>query len=611
MCGIVGYVGNKQAAPVLMGGLYKLEYRGYDSAGVCIQNGRLTTVRSEGKISALDTKVARHHLQGTAGIAHTRWATHGVPEERNAHPHRDCSGGVAVVHNGIIENYLELRAELKDEGHVFHSETDSEVLAHLIESQMNGGLTALKAVQASLTRIRGTYGLVVIFKDLPQTLIAARMGSPLVIGIGEGEHYIASDPSAIIEHTRDVMFLDDGEIAAVNSEGITLCALDHDDVPLTKKLQHLDWEVETASRQGHAHFMLKEIMEQPQVIENSTRGRVDLLAGRAVLGGLDEVRSRLKEIDRIVIVGCGSAFYAGLIGEYLIEELAGIPVEVELASEFRYRKPIITERTAVLAVSQSGETADTLEAIAEAKRKNALTLGLVNTVGSSIARATDAGVYNHAGPEIGVASTKAFVSQMAVLSLIAVYLGQTREFISESRARQVLAGLHEMPELVEQILQNREQVTRVAQKYRGIENCLFLGRKFQAPIAYEGALKLKEVSYIHAEGYSSGEMKHGPIALIDKSFPSIVLCPQDSVYEKTCSNISELRARKGPIIAVTTCGSMSPVEADDVIMVPHTIEVLQPILTVIPLQLIAYEAAVARGLDPDKPRNLAKSVTVE
>ncbi len=611
MCGIVGYVGNKQAAPVLMGGLRKLEYRGYDSAGVCIQNGRLTTVRSEGKIAALDLKLAKHHLQGTSGIAHTRWATHGVPEERNAHPHRDCSGSVAVVHNGIIENFLELREELTGKGHVFHSDTDSEVLAHLIECEMEAGLPALQAIQASLTRVRGTYGLVVIFKDLPQTLFAARMGSPLVIGIGEGEHYIASDPSAIIEHTRDVMFLDDGEIACVSSEGITLCALGRDDVPQGARVQHLDWEVETASRGEHAHFMLKEIMEQPQVIENSIRGRVDLIRGCAVLGGLDDVRDRLKEIDRIVIVGCGSAYYAGLVGEYLIEELAGISVEVELASEFRYRKPIITERTVVLAVSQSGETADTLEAIVEAKRKHALTLGLVNTVGSSIARATDAGVYNHAGPEIGVASTKAFVSQMTVLSLIAVYLGQLRGFLPESKAREVLAGLHKMPELVEQVLANRQQVTRVAEKYRGMENCLFLGRKYQAPIAYEGALKLKEVSYVHAEGYSSGEMKHGPIALIDKSFPSIVLCPQDSVYEKTCSNISELRARKGPIIAVTTRGSMSPVPADDVIMVPHTMEALQPILTVIPLQLIAYEAAVARGLDPDKPRNLAKSVTVE
>ncbi|NQV88900.1 MAG: glutamine--fructose-6-phosphate transaminase (isomerizing) [Parcubacteria group bacterium] len=609
MCGIVGYVGNKQAAPVLMGGLRKLEYRGYDSAGVCIQNGRLTTVRSEGKIAALDLKLAKHHLQGTSGIAHTRWATHGVPEERNAHPHRDCSGSVAVVHNGIIENFLELREELTGKGHIFHSDTDSEVLAHLIEHEMEAGLPALQAIRASLACVRGTYGLVVIFKDLPQTLFTARMGSPLVIGIGDGEHYIASDPSAIIEHTRDVMFLDDGEIACVSSEGITLCALDREDVP--HRIQHLDWEVETASRGEHAHFMLKEIMEQPQVIENSIRGRVDLIGGRAVLGGLDDVRDRLKEIDRIVIVGCGSAYYAGLVGEYLIEELAGISVEVELASEFRYRKPIITERTAVLAVSQSGETADTLEAIVEAKRKRALTLGLVNTVGSSIARATDAGVYNHAGPEIGVASTKAFVSQMTVLSLIAVYLGQLRGFLPESKAREVLAGLHEMPELVEKVLANRGQVTRVAEKYRGMENCLFLGRKYQAPIAYEGALKLKEVSYIHAEGYSSGEMKHGPIALIDKSFPSIVLCPQDSVYEKTCSNISELRARKGPIIAVTTCGSMSHVQADDVIIVPHTMEALQPILTVIPLQLIAYEAAVARGLDPDKPRNLAKSVTVE
>ncbi len=609
MCGIVGYVGTKQAAPVLMEGLRKLEYRGYDSAGVCIQNGRLTTVRSEGKIDALDEKVGRHHLQGTAGIAHTRWATHGVPEERNAHPHRDCQGTVAVVHNGIIENFAELRAQLIGEGHAFHSDTDSEVLAHLIERERSAGHVGVQCVREALKYVRGTYGLVVMFKDVPQTLLAARMGSPLVIGIGEGEHFIASDPSALIEHTRDVMFLDDGEIAAINSEGINLCTLEQQQVP--HRVEHLDWDVEAATREGHAHYMLKEILEQPKVIENSTRGRIDLIAGRAVLGGLDEVSDRLKEIDRIVIVGCGSAYYAGLVGEYLFEELAGVPVEVELASEFRYRKPIITERTAVLAVSQSGETADTLEAIREAKRKHALTLGLVNVVGSSIARATDAGVYNHAGPEIGVASTKAFVSQMTVLTLMAVHLGQLRGTLDGARGHEVLAGLYEMPELVQQVLSSREQIASVMERFRGMENCLFLGRKFQAPIAYEGALKLKEVSYVHAEGYSSGEMKHGPIALIDQSFPSIVLCPQDSVYEKTCSNISELRARKGPIIAVTTCGPMGAVPADEVITVPHTIEALQPILTVIPLQLIAYEAAVARGLDPDKPRNLAKSVTVE
>ncbi len=621
MCGIVGYVGSKQALPVLMGGLRKLEYRGYDSAGVCLQGQArvghagagsppvLNVVRSEGKIEDLAAKVASHDLRGTLGIAHTRWATHGEPQERNAHPHRDCTGSVAIVHNGIIENHVELRARLVKTGHVFHSDTDSEVISHLIEEALKGGAAGLDAVHSALSHVRGTYGLVVIFRDMPQMLFVARMGSPLVIGIGEGEHFIASDPSALIEHTRNVVFLDDGELASVSSEGITLRSLDHSSIaPL---VQHLQWDIERATRQGYDHFMMKEIMEQPQVIENSIRGRIDLIGGRAVLGGLSEVQQRLKQIDRIVIVGCGSAYYAGLMGEYLIEELSGIPVEVELASEYRYRKPIITERTAVLAISQSGETADTLEAVREAGRKQALTLGLVNTVGSSIARVTDAGVYNHAGPEIGVASTKAFVSQMTVLSLMAIYIGQLSGSLPEARARELLAALYELPELAQQVIENRQQVSEIAQRFAHIDNCLFLGRKFQAPIAYEGALKLKEVSYIHAEGYTSGEMKHGPIALIDPNFPSIVLCPQDSVYEKTCSNISELKARRGPIIAITTCGSLPAVEADETIIVPHTIELFQPILTVIPLQILAYEAALARGLDPDKPRNLAKAVTVE
>lgn len=609
MCGIIGYVGKKQALPILLGGLAALEYRGYDSAGVCIRKDRLKTVRSEGKIEALRIKTAGFDLKGSVGIAHTRWATHGVPEERNAHPHRDCSGRIALVHNGIVENYQELKTGLLERGHVFTSDTDSEVLSHLVEEQLDAHESLLEAVRKTLLQVRGTYGLVVIPRDLPQTLIAARMGSPLVVGIGEGEHYIASDPSALVEHTRDVMFLDDGELAVITSEGITLRALDERLVE--KRPERLEWDAQVVCKNGFEHFMLKEIMEQPEVVENSCRGRIDLIERRVVLGGLNEVQNRLKRADRIVIVGCGSAYYAGLVGEYLFEELAGIPVEVELASEFRYRKPILTENTVVLAISQSGETADTHEAIREAKRKHVLTLGLVNVVGSSIARETDAGVYNHAGPEIGVASTKAFVSQISVLTLMAVYLGQLHGTLDQVRAGEILAGLCEMPELITGLLQSHDQIRSIAKRHAHVNHCLFLGRKYQAPIAYEGALKMKEVSYVHAEGYSSGEMKHGPIALIDKNFPSVVLCPEDSVFEKTRSNMEELRARRGPLIGVTDTPEKISQLVDEIIVVPKVREELQPILTVIPMQLLAYEMAVQRQLDPDKPRNLAKSVTVE
>ncbi len=608
MCGIIGYVGKKQALPVLMEGLTNMEYRGYDSAGVCVSKEGLIRVRAQGNIGKLKEQLAQHNLQGTSGIGHTRWATHGIPDEGNAHPHLDCHGSVAIVHNGIIENYQELREELKAAGHTFDSQTDSEVLAHLIEVECEHG-SGLTAIHRALKRVRGTYGLLVMMKDLPQTLFVARMGSPLVIGVGSQEHYVASDPSAILPYTRDMIFLDDGELAAVSVEGVGLMNLDQ--TPVNKQVERFMWEVEAAKKNGQAHFMLKEILEQPHVIENSTRGRIDLIGTRAVLGGLSEVQDRLQEIDRLIIVGCGSAYYAGLVGEYLFEELAGMPVEVELASEFRYRKPIISTRTAVLAISQSGETADTLEAIREAKRKHALTLGLVNVVGSSVARETDAGVYNHAGPEVGVASTKAFLSQLTILTLMSVYLGQLRGTLSERAAGEVLAALYEIPDQVETILHNRASIRDIALTYQDMTNCLFLGRKYQAPIAYESALKMKEVSYVHAEGYSCGEMKHGPIALIDKSFPSVVLCPEDSVFEKTRSSMEELRARGGKIIAVTTNPDLVSHLCEDMIVVPQTLECLQPLLTVIPMQLLAYEMALARNLDPDRPRNLAKSVTVE
>lgn len=603
MCGIIGYVGNKPAMPILLEGLKALEYRGYDSAGLCVQNGKLTTVRAEGKLIELEKKLQKFETPGTCGIAHTRWATHGVPQERNAHPHRDCTGRVAIVHNGIIENYHELKERLLAEGHLFASETDSEVLAHLIEQKRVDGVPLLAAVQQALGYVRGTYGLVVVDRDAPQTLIAARMGSPLVIGMGEEEHFIASDPSALVAHTRDVLYLDDGEIAVVTSEGMNLDGVG--EIEIRDRVSRIDWDIEQSTKDGHPHFMIKEILEQPEVIENSTRGRIDLLNGRCVLGGLEGVKDRLRNIDRIVIVGCGSAYYAGLVGEYLIEDLAGVPVEVELASEFRYRKPLLTTRTAVLAVSQSGETADTLEAVREAKRKNALTLGLVNVVGSSIARETEAGVYNHAGPEVGVASTKAFVSQLTVLTLMAVYLGQLRGICS--RGHEILAALAELPNQVREIFDSREHIKAIAAIFSHAEHALFLGRSSHAPIAYEGALKLKEVSYVHAEGYSSAEMKHGPIALIHEGFPCVVLCPQDVMFEKNWSNIQEVQARGGRIIAVTT----SQTAIEDRIVIPQTHEILQPILSTIPLQLLAYEVAVARQFDPDKPRNLAKSVTVE
>ncbi|MBI4438254.1 glutamine--fructose-6-phosphate transaminase (isomerizing) [Candidatus Uhrbacteria bacterium] len=608
MCGIIGYVGKKRALPILLTGLSAMEYRGYDSAGVCVQASGLVRIRAAGKIEKLRERLPPAPLAGTAGIAHTRWATHGVPDEANAHPHMDCHEQVAIVHNGIIENYSELREGLKAKGHTFTSQTDSEVLAHLIESECEEA-SGLAAIRRALKRVRGTYGIVVIFKDIPQTLFAARMGSPLVIGVGAHEHYVASDPSAILAHTRDVIFLDDGELAAVSSEGVTLAGLDEQ--PVNKQVERVTWEVETAQKNGNPHFMLKEILEQSAVVENSTRGRIDLIGTRAVLGGLRDVSERLEEIDRIIIIGCGSAYYAGLVGEYLLEELTGIPVEVELGSEFRYRKPIISARTAVLAISQSGETADTLEAVREAKRKHALTLGLVNVVGSTVARETDAGVYNHAGPEIGVASTKAFLSQLSVLALMGVYLGALRGVLPEREAGAVLAALYEIPDQIQMILEGRARISQIVKRHAAMGNCLFLGRKYQAPIAYEGALKLKEVSYVHAEGYSCGEMKHGPIALIDTSFPSVVLCPLDSVFEKTRSNMEEIRARGGKIIAITTDHDAVSSLCEEVIIVPKTLECLQPLLTVIPTQILAYEMAVARGFDPDRPRNLAKSVTVE
>jgi glutamine---fructose-6-phosphate transaminase (isomerizing) len=612
MCGIVAYVGSRQALPILLDGLRRLEYRGYDSAGVAIQYDGLSVVRAPGNIAALDVALATRTLPGTSGIAHTRWATHGPPVETNAHPHVDCSGRIALAHNGIIENYAELREELKAAGHTFGSDTDTEVLAHLIESlkpvsSPPGWLT--HAVACALARVRGTYGIVVTSADDPGIIVTARLGSPIVLGVQDGEFFVASDPSAIIAHTRQMIFLDDGELATLSPQGYEIQSLNRERI--AKSPQEIDWSEEAAQKNGQPHFMLKEMLEQPEVLRNTIRGRLNVKEGNAVLGGLRDVTDRLRSIDRLIILGCGSAYYAGLVGEYMIEEYAGIPVEVELASEFRYRKPIINERTAVLAVSQSGETADTLAAIREAKLKGALTLGIVNVVGSTIARETDAGVYNHAGPEIGVASTKAFLSQCTVLALLTIFLGRQRQ-LSLVMGQRIAEEITKLPEQIASILERRDSIRAIAERYVHMPGALFLGRKYCAPIAFEGALKLKEISYIHAEGYAAGEMKHGPIALIEPSFPSVVLCPQDSVYEKTKSNIEELRARRGPVIAVTTEGNEDIRRlATDVIEIPKTLEMLTPVLAVVPMQLFAYFIAVAKGYDPDRPRNLAKSVTVE
>ncbi|HUO56178.1 MAG TPA: glutamine--fructose-6-phosphate transaminase (isomerizing) [Candidatus Paceibacterota bacterium] len=616
MCGIFAYTGEKEAGGVLLDGLLSLEYRGYDSAGIFLPESG--SVKSKGAVGELRKKIP-HDFRGTSGIAHLRWATHGEPTERNAHPHTDCTGEIWVVHNGIIENFKELKEMLIQKGHSFNSDSDTEVIAHLIEEHLNQlrqGSAAQetekdteKAVLMALRDIRGTYGIALQYKSEPDKIIAARMGSPIVLGLGNGEHFIASDPSPILPHTRTVVFLEDGEVAVLTSHKHSIFKLDESGVE--RSAIEIDWDAEQAQKGGYQHFMLKEIMEGPEVIENTTRGRSAIDRGSVKLGGLESVKDKLAQIERIIIVACGTAYYAGLVGEYMLEEHARIPVEVELASEFRYRKPIINEKTAVLAISQSGETLDTLEAIREGKRRGALTLGIVNTVGSTIARETEAGVYNHAGPEVSVASTKAFLSQLAALSLLTIFLGRQRG-MSESEGRDIAQELKRLPEKIKRVLQSRESIEMLARKYASARDFLFIGRKYNFPVAYEGAIKLKEISYVHAEGVGAGEMKHGPIAMIDQGFPTMALVTSDSVYEKMISNIHEIKARKGPVIAVATEGDTEiGTLVDDVIFVPQTIEMLSPVLNVIPLQLFAYYFAKNKGYNVDRPRNLAKSVTVE
>jgi glucosamine--fructose-6-phosphate aminotransferase (isomerizing) len=607
MCGIVAYTGKQSAREVLIDGLKRLEYRGYDSAGIAILNSPPYWVRTVGKVAALEQRVWQDAPEGVVGIAHTRWATHGKPSESNAHPHIDCTGKIYLAHNGIIENYLLLKKRLAAAGHVFRSETDTEVLAHLIESLYQGNLEA--AVRKALLQVQGTFGLAVLHAAHPGQIIVARRGSPIVLGVGENESFAASDASALARHTDQVVYLEDNEMARLEPGRFSITTLENRAV--NREATTLEVGPEAMERGSYPHFMLKEIFEQPEAVENALRGRVNHAEGVAKLGGLESVQERLQQARHLIIVSCGTSYYAGLFARYAFETLTGLTVETELASEFRYRKLNLRQNTVVLAISQSGETADTLAALREAKRKGALVLGLVNVVGSTIARETHAGVYSHAGIEVGVASTKSFVSQLTILTLMAILMGRSRDLSYEEGAT-VLRGLEKLPDQIRETLQESERIRELAQKYCSFSHFLYIGRKYQYPIALEGALKLKEIAYIHAEGYAAGEMKHGPIALIDPAFPTMAIAPEDGSYEKVISNMQEIRAREGRIVAVTTTGNAKLGSlVDDFIEVPRNHDLLMPVLTVVPLQLFAYHCAVLRGCDIDKPRNLAKSVTVE
>jgi glutamine---fructose-6-phosphate transaminase (isomerizing) len=610
MCGIVGYTGRRQAAAVVLEGLKRLEYRGYDSAGVAvIADGRLEVHKTPGKIAALEKELGNKLPAGTIAIAHTRWATHGAPNATNAHPHTDCGGILALAHNGIIENGGALRTALSARGHRFRSETDTEVLAHLIEELHGKGGTLEDAVVAALAQVEGTYGIAVISTRQPETIVAARKGSPLLVAIGEGEHFVASDASAVLAHTRSVVYLDDGEIAVLRPDDYRI--LDLAAVEKEKAVTRVDWDLAKIERGGYPHFMLKEILEQPDSVRNTLRGRLLEEEGTSRMGGLNLSDEDLQKINRVVITACGTSWHSGLIGEYMIEELARLPCEVEYASEFRYRNPIVDDRTLVIGVSQSGETADTLAALREAKRRGARTLGIVNVVGSTIAREVDGGIYLHAGPEIGVASTKAFTSQIAALALLTLKLGRLRS-LSILQGREVVRALLKLPEQIQRVLARAPDVERLADRFSAVRNFLYLGRGYNFPVALEGALKLKEISYIHAEGYPAAEMKHGPIALIDDSMPVVFIAPQDAVYNKVLSNVEEVKARHGRVIAVVTEGDAGVSRlADATIEIPQTLDLLSPVLSVLPLQLLAYYAAVKRGHNVDQPRHLAKSVTVE
>ena len=614
MCGIVAYLGHRQAYPILINGLRRLEYRGYDSAGVALLDGdTLRIFKCKGKVSDLEAHVADETVNGTVGIGHTRWATHGPPNDVNAHPHQGNSGDLALIHNGIIENYAPLKEELKHRGHTFKSDTDTEVLVHLIEDiQRTERVDLAEAVRLALDSVVGAYAIVVIDRKEPDVMVAARKSSPLVIGIGEqGEHFLASDATPIVEHTKNVVYLEDGEIAVIDrAKGLKIRNIKNQDkAPF---IQELEMHLEALEKGGYDHFMLKEIHEQPRSIRDSMRGRVDLVNSEVVLGGIRDYEQKFQNAKRILIVGCGTSWHAGLVGEYLFEDLARIPVEVEYASEFRYRNPIVGEEDIVIAISQSGETADTLAAIELAKGRGATIIGICNVVGSSIARVTHAGSYTHAGPEIGVASTKAFTAQVTVLTLMALMIGRRKGTISASNFHRLINELDAIPDKVQKVLGAEAQIKYIADIYKDATNALYLGRGYSFPVALEGALKLKEISYIHAEGYPAAEMKHGPIALIDEAMPVFVVATKGASYEKVVSNIQEVKARKGKIIAIVTEGDTVVRDlADHVIEIPETPDQLVPLLSVIPLQLISYHIAVMLGRNVDQPRNLAKSVTVE
>ena len=608
MCGIVGYIGPKQATPILVAGLKRLEYRGYDSAGVAVFDGEtLETRRAAGKIAKLEGALVADPVTGKVGIAHTRWATHGPPTERNAHPHLSSDESIAVVHNGIIENADVLRKQLITMGHTFRSDTDTETISHLIQELYVNSLE--EAVIAALHTVEGTFGIAVVSSRDPEKIVAARKGSPLLIGIGDGEYFLASDASAILAHTREVVYLDDGDLCVLTPDGYRV--MDMNSVALSRSVERIEWDLAAIERGGFDHFMLKEIFEQPHTVENTMRGRLIMEDGTSKLGGINLSHEQLMNIDNVVITACGTSWHSALIGEMMIEDFARIPTEVEYASEFRYRNPIVTPRTLCIVISQSGETADTLAAMREAKRRGARTLGLVNVVGSTIAREDDGGVYLHAGPEIGVASTKAFTSQVVALALFALKLGRKRS-LSVMRGREVAQALADLPKQIQSILDRAPEIEKIAEAYKDSQNFLYLGRGYNFPAALEGALKLKEISYIHAEGYPAAEMKHGPIALIDESMPVVFIAPHDAVFDKIVSNIQEVRARHGKTIVITSRAEPA-LEGliDHEIRVPETIDMLTPILASVPLQLLAYYIAVKRGANVDQPRNLAKSVTVE
>lgn len=610
MCGIVGYIGQRDATSILLNGLKRLEYRGYDSSGIAVahENHTLEMEKATGKIANLACKLSQKPMPATIGIAHTRWATHGAPSENNAHPQVSYDGKIMVVHNGIIENYSQIKATLQSEGIRFQSETDTEVVAHLIAKLYKGDFKS--AVLAALNKLEGTFGLAILCADEPDVLIGARRGSPLVLGLGEqDEFFLASDVSAIVDYTQKVVYLDDNDVVIADRNGYKIVTVSSRAV--NRCVEEVSFDADAASKGGFEHYMLKEIFEQPETLRNTMRGRLLLSEGSAKLAGLDSNRIELRNLNRIIITACGTSYYAGMVGEYLIEDLAGVPVEVEYASEFRYRNPIIKPGTLVLVISQSGETADTLAALREAKTKGATVLGICNAVGSTIARESDGGVYLHAGPEIGVASTKAFTSQVAVLAMIALLLGRERR-VSAEQGIEFARAISSIPQQIEETLKLSDQIRIIAKKYVDAKNFLYLGRHYNYPVAMEGALKLKEISYIHAEGYPAAEMKHGPIALIDEKMPVVVIAPKDSLFDKVLSNVREIKARGGRIIVVTTtdCSEISEF-ADDVIFVPKVEKSLMPLITCVPLQLLAYHIAVLRGNDVDQPRNLAKSVTVE